>query len=407
MKMLASTFTSHVPFYWALVFCIILLQLESAKCAFIGTAGTPLHGTMESGNAISPQSSFAASCKSAFAFIDPDLSLKQRQTYSRLLVEPPRSTSTAEKSNPNVKNQLTPQEEETLSQTFGGYTVKQRLREEVESPFRKVRLLFFASSAGSALTALYFSSLSALKAYMGGYSDAPPLDEALTSCAINLGGAIVCALLAYRDYQVGQTNLERIARGGKLAKLAVAVVTGGESTMGSGQKSVRTLSEYRRNSRVLICAGGKEYIENICRSLNSDQRSDDNTLPRLLEDVNVLVVPVCLTDSFSVDDTKQVWRKTLPSEKDRNFDSTRSDSVVAFPWNSASWTEYLQSEIDTARKQGFDVLTKGITILVKKNGKILRRATGTPNWDELIGTMEVMDGSRFGMPGDSERYGGP
>ena len=40
-----------------------------------------------------------------------------------------------------------------LSQsTIGGYTVKQRLREEVESPFRKVRLLFFASSAGSAST---------------------------------------------------------------------------------------------------------------------------------------------------------------------------------------------------------------------------------------------------------------
>ena len=26
---------------------------------------------------------------------------------------------------------------------FGGYTAKQRLREEIDSPFRKVRLLFF------------------------------------------------------------------------------------------------------------------------------------------------------------------------------------------------------------------------------------------------------------------------
>lgn len=29
---------------------------------------------------------------------------------------------------------------DALSQKFGGYTTKQRLREEVESPFRKVRL---------------------------------------------------------------------------------------------------------------------------------------------------------------------------------------------------------------------------------------------------------------------------
>jgi hypothetical protein len=58
-------------------------------------------------------------------------------------------------------------------------------------------------------------------------------------------------------------------------------------------------------------------------------------------------------------------------------------------------------------KQGFDVQSKGFTITVKKNGKILRRATGTPRWSDLVETMEVMDGSKFGMPGDSEKYGGP
>ncbi len=92
-------------------------------------------------------------------------------------------------------------DDERLGQKFGGYTVKQRLREEVESPFRKVRFLFFLSSTGSALTALYFSALSALKASMGGYADAMPLDEALLNCGINLGGAVLCAFLAYRDYQ--------------------------------------------------------------------------------------------------------------------------------------------------------------------------------------------------------------
>lgn len=282
--------------------------------------------------------------------------------------------------------------------------MKQRLREEVESPFRKVRLVFFLSSAGSALTALYFSALSALKANMGGYSDAPPLEDALTNCAINLGGAIVCAFLAYRDYQAGQSNLSRIAKGGQLAKLAV-------SPGSDDDKTLRTLSDYRRNSRVLICAGGKEYVEDICKSLNADQLSDENNLPQLLMDVDVLVVPVVLTENgksdISVGDTKATWRETVPSESDRNFDSTRSDAAVAFPWNNAAWAEYLKSEVETAKKQGFDVLSKGITITVKKNGKILRRATGTPRWSDLVGAMEVLDGSKFGMPGDSERYGGP
>jgi hypothetical protein len=35
------------------------------------------------------------------------------------------------------------------------------------------------------------------------------------------------------------------------------------------------------------------------------------------------------------------------------------------------------------------------------------RATGLPPYGDYIGAMEVADGSRFGMPGDSERYGGP
>ncbi len=318
-----------------------------------------------------------------------NLSRTRKQNPFALRAKPPVNT--------NVEN-LTPVEKERLSQTFGGYTVKQRLREEVESPFRKVRLIFFGSSAGSALTALYFSATNALKAYLGGYSDAPPLDEALTSCGINIAGAIVCGYFAYRDYQLGQANLERIAKGGQLAKLAVSP--------GDNERALRTMSDYRRLSRVLICAGGREYVEDICRSLNSDQLSDENNLPQLLQEVDLLVVPVLLTGSNSVGDTKAVWRETTPFESDRNFDSTRSDSAVAFPWNNASWTDYLKSEIETAEKQGFDVKTKGITITVKKNGKILRRATGLPRWGDMVETMEVLDGSKFGMPGDTERYGG-
>jgi hypothetical protein len=62
--------------------------------------------------------------------------------------------------------------------------VKQRLREEVESPVPKVRLAFFGGSAGSALIAAYFSALSTIKAVQGGYSDAPPLDVSYISAWI-------------------------------------------------------------------------------------------------------------------------------------------------------------------------------------------------------------------------------
>lgn len=294
----------------------------------------------------------------------------------------------------NKKDKL----DDGLGERFGGYTVKQRLREEVESPFRTVRLYFFGTSAASALVALYFSALNVLKAYSG-FEGAPLLEESLQSCAINAGGFALCAGLAYRDWVAGEANLARIAKGGALARLRVSPAASGETT--------RTLKDYRRLSRVLIAAGGPAYVEELARSLNADQLQDVNTLPQALEEADMVVVPVLLKNDDTVGDTRTCWVETTPQEGDRNFDITRANNVLAFPNGMGAWSEYLQDELDTAKKQGFDVVEKGITITVKKNGRILRRTTGQPPWSGIVGTMEVMDGSKFGMPGDSEKYGGP
>lgn len=284
-----------------------------------------------------------------------------------------------------------------LEKKFGGYTVKQRLREEVESPFRTVRLFFFGSSTASALLALYFSTLSTIKALSGNYPEVD-LNDSLQSCAINVGAAILCGFLTYRDWQAGNSNLARIAKGGALAKLPVAPMNGLQDTL--------TLSDYRRTARVLIAAGDAAYIETLCRSLSADQKDDPNPYAEGLYQSDVIAVPVLLTnDGYTVGDSRSTYMNTAPQEADRNFDANRAARVLAFPKSTGLWQEYLKSEIDTMRSQDFDPLTKGFTILVKKNGKILRRTTGQPPLANLIGTMEVMDGSRFGMPGDDEKYG--
>lgn len=293
--------------------------------------------------------------------------------------------------------------------TQGGYTLKQRLREEIDSPFRKVRLAFFGASFASALIASYFSALSTIKAVAGGYSDAMPLDEALTSDAINLGAVIACGFLTYRDYKAGQANLEKIARAGKLASLVVEPA----ALQADKKRRLVELKSYRRISRVLIAAGGRDYISSLAKSLTSDQLKDTNILPEKLVEVDVVIIPVLLekqNQNIVVGDTRAFWREGVEAtvtENDRNFDTNRANDVISFPQGPNAWKDYLDSEIETASTQGFDVLQKGITLTVKKNGKILRRATGQPPLGELIGTMEIMDGSKFGMPGDSERYGGP
>jgi len=299
-------------------------------------------------------------------------------------------------------------------ETPGGYTVKQRLREEVENPFRKVRLALFGFSTISASVALYFSSLSTIKSYVGGYSDAPPLTTCWQNDAINLGAVLLSAFLVQRDLQAGDKNLQRIQTGGQLAALPV------EPMSPVFNYGTFTLADYRRQARVLICAGGESYLRRLALSLTSDQLSDTNILPQRLAESDVLVVPVLLRPDGNYGyvvsrETKAFWNRlqsfdlydeTFRPELGRNFDITRAQEIIAFPRNAPQWQDVLDSEIDTAASQGFDVFNQGITLTIKKNGKILRRATGLPPWGELIATLEVADGSRFGMPGDSQIYGG-
>lgn len=198
---------------------------------------------------------------------------------------------------------------------------------------------------------------------------------------------------------MGKANLARIAKGGLLARLVVRPA--------AAEAAPRALKDYRRASRVVIAAGGAAYINDLCLSLCADQLADANTLPAGLEGIDMVVVPVLLGADARATDVKTAWRSATPGDGDRNFDSARADAVVAFPEGLGMWDEYLNSDVETARGQGFDVLAKGITITVKKNGRILRRATGLPPYGDFLGVMEVADGSRFGMPGDSEKYGGP
>ena len=279
------------------------------------------------------------------------------------------SSSVRLSSTPN-KNNNGNNNDPSIAEKLGGFTVKQRLREEVESPFRKVRLAFFSFSAASASVALYFSALAALKANIGGYADAIPLEDALQTCAINAAGVVGLGALAISEANAGQANLERIAKGGLLARLEVEPAS---SSSGGGNPGRRALGDYRRASRVVIAAGGAGYVSRLAMSLCSDQLSDANTIPSALAGVDTIVVPVLLDGKCQAVDARHAWRNATPGPGDRNFDASRADEIVAFPAGFASWNQYLKSDVETARKQGFDVLEKGITITVKKNGRILRR----------------------------------
>ena len=115
------------------------------------------------------------------------------------------------------------------------------------------------------------------------------------------------------------------------------------------------------------------------------------------------MVPALVDANGAVNDASACWRQTTADEGDRNFDLERSANVIAFPRGAQAWETYLKQELETARSQGFDPVEKGLVIVVKKNGRVLRRLTGQPPWSRSWADGG-RDGSKFGMPGDDERY---
>jgi hypothetical protein len=334
-----------------------------------------------------------ASCVHAFSAPKSDVAATRPQDVTPRNLYASQRNQYVTSSHHHTQLAATPDDGEP--ELFGGFTAKQRIREEIESPFRKVRLFFFGASTGSALLAFYFSALNVAKASTG-FSNEIPLDEALQSTAINVAAVCICAFITYNDFQAGEKNLERIAQGGRLAKLVVSP--------SNAPAKRRNLAEYRRGNRVAICAGGEAYVQALARSLSADQKANENTLAAQIDAVDLVVVPALVDASGGVKQVDECWRSTTPGDNDRNFDLERSAAVVAFLRGAQAWETYLKQELETARSQGFDPVEKGLVIVVKKNGRVLRRLTGQPPWSSLVGTMEVADGSKFGMPGDDERY---
>ena len=120
-----------------------------------------------------------------------------------------------------------------------------------------------------------------------------------------------------------------------------------------------------------------------------------------------IVVPLPLesttSDSTRAGDTAAHWKETTPVEnRDHNFHLTRADVIVGFPRGPSAWAEFLELEVHTMTGQGFDVIKKGLTIILKKNGKMGNRLA-TVVWFAWDNTSVDC---KFGMLGDNERYEG-
>jgi Low psii accumulation1 / Rep27 len=251
------------------------------------------------------------------------------------------------------------------------YSQDIRLREEAESPFRKVRFFFYASLGAGALQSLLVSSARIAAGLSGINADL--LDESLTNAAVDLTGIVVIAFLTKRDLEAQESKLKRAKKGGDLARLMIRASKklADEDTFDNAGYVTTNLSSLRRGrgmeQRVVIAAAGKEKVAEI---VEEAKRLQDKLIAN-----DLLIVPVVLPQGVAPEVIGD-----LPE-------------CVALPVG-LNWKTVVDDETAEARKQVVNVEGDGIAIILKKNGRVGQRTKGI-----FLGQMvgDVEDRKAFGL----------
>jgi hypothetical protein len=252
------------------------------------------------------------------------------------------------------------------------YSRELLLREEAESPFRKVRFFFYISLAGGAATSLAVS-VARIAAGLAGIN-ADLLNESLTNAGVDVGGLAVLGFLYLRDLKAQEARLKQAYKGAALAKLMIrgskSIITGLDATPEAGEDSemfTTTLASLRRGrgieKRVVITAGGKDKIAQIIEEAVK--------LQDRIEMSDLLIVPVI-----------------MPQGAAPEFNGMDMPSCVALPVGN-NWKFVVDDEAEEAVNQGVDIEKEGFCVILKKNGRVGQRTRGV-FLERMVGEVEYM-----------------
>jgi hypothetical protein len=244
------------------------------------------------------------------------------------------------------------------------YSREVLLREEAESPFRKVRFFFIATLAGGATISLLVS-LARIAAGLSGIN-ADLLPESLTNAGIDMAGLIVLGLLWRNDVQAQDSRLKRATKGAELAALRVRISKAlaaswdepeSQTTTTTSNSFTTTLASLRRGrgieKRVVIAAAGPDKIQQVvqqAQALNDSLTMND-----------LLIVPLVLPQAIA--------------PANHNVDSSDFPPCLALPIGP-NWQKVLEEEAQEALKQNVDIEKEGFCVVLKKNGRVGQRTRG-------------------------------
>ncbi|KAK3275850.1 hypothetical protein CYMTET_16042 [Cymbomonas tetramitiformis] len=255
-----------------------------------------------------------------------------------------------------------------------------RMRAELKSPFRFIRLSLAGGLAVGATVGLLITIPQLILALQGG-EGAPRLSETAKNLGINLGGLLVLGTLVYRDLKQRDKEEDTMRRFEELGKLQVKKQNGKEPI---------PLNRFRFMSRPILVAGSEKHVK---RTLKSAAAFKQDLIER-----GVIIVGIVIEEKKDSPKIDLGFGKQGPAGKPSGETvaplltdaGTAKDRFMLDAVNLPQWEGWLKRQTEEAGVE----LAKGVYLSIGLDGSVRASGKGAPTWDNLVRDLEPVDSWR-------------
>ncbi|XP_006854329.2 protein LOW PSII ACCUMULATION 1, chloroplastic isoform X1 [Amborella trichopoda] len=239
-----------------------------------------------------------------------------------------------------------------------------KIRSEVLSPFRTVRMFFYLAFIASGSLGGLIATTQLISALTNA-SKADQVPEILKSLGVDLGAIALFVFLYSRELSAKNAQLARLSREESLSNLKMRV-----------DQKVITVGDLRGFARLVILSGPASFIK---ESIKLSEPYADSLLER-----GVRVVPI-VTDggsNFEVEDVEE----EIPDEKKKKL-------WQLFPMFPNEWFKWLddQKELAKVAKEA------PVYISLRMDGRVRGSGVGYPPWSAFVAQLPRVKGLWSGL----------
>lgn len=242
-----------------------------------------------------------------------------------------------------------------------------KIRSEVLSPFRSLRMFFYLSFVASGSLGGFIAGTQLIGA-LANPSRAAEVSDSLKSLAIDVGAVSLFAFLYFRDKKTEDAQVARLVREETLSRLKVRI----------NENKIVPVSSLRGVGRLVILAGPSSFIQ------ESYERS--GPFADSLRDRGVLVIP------FATDGK-------LPSfqaQQNEDFDelsTKRSRLWQLLPVYASEWSKWLDEQKKLANVSS----DSPVYMSLRMDGRVRGSGVGYPPWNAFVAQLPPVKGIWSGL----------